>query len=350
MFPERDKVVEIPMPLNKEAYIRYKIIDGCIASKHKPYPSMFDLIDACEEKLGKEFTVSTIQKDIKAMKEDELLGIKSPIKFSKSQNGYYYTNPDYSFNKIPLNDSDIDALKTVTDMLGNFTGTRVSENFNHAIEKIFSSFKESFPDGNFQRKVIQTDVPPSHKGFEHFELFVRAAKDKIPVCFVHYSYGKRKFNSVIAHPVLLKEFQNHWYVVGYSENHRQLRTFGLDRIYEPILLKRKFKEAAASAQEKYFKHVYGVYPVPGQKKQKIIFRVRPMLGDYLLAHPIHASQMILQHYDFGQLDLSLDLIPSQELINYFLSFSTHLKVLKPQWIQDKIQETHLIALKHEKNI
>jgi len=38
--------------------------------KHR-YPSMDDLIDTCERKLGKPFSVSTIQKDIKAMKEDE---------------------------------------------------------------------------------------------------------------------------------------------------------------------------------------------------------------------------------------------------------------------------------------
>ena len=336
------------MPLNKEAYIRYKIIDACIISRHKRFPSMLDLINVCEEKLGKKFTISTIQKDIKAMKEDELLGINAPIKFSKQWNGYYYSDPEYSFHNIPLNDSDIEALKTATDMLANFAGTRVSENFNHATEKIFTSFRESFPDGNSKRKIIQTDSPPSHKGFEHFELFFRAAKDKIPVCFVHYSYRKRTFKSVIVHPVILKEFQNYWYVVGYSESHKQLRTFGLDRIYEPILLKRKFREANPSVQEKYFKYVYGVYPIPGQKRQKIIFRVYPMLGDYILSHPIHESQRIDNYGGDGALTISLKLVPSQELINFFLSFSNHLKVLKPEWIQNEIRNYHLSALKNDK--
>ena len=57
------------MPLNKEAYLRYKIIDDCISNKRKPYPSMEDIMVACEERIGKSFTISTIQKDIKAMKE-----------------------------------------------------------------------------------------------------------------------------------------------------------------------------------------------------------------------------------------------------------------------------------------
>lgn len=240
------------MPINKEAYKRYKVIDACIGNKYKPFPSMDDLIQACEKNLDISPSPSTIQKDIQAMKEDEPNGFGAPIKFSKSRNGYYYSNQEFSIRKIPLTDADIEALKTATDMLSNFTGIRVGENLNHAIEKILTSFQEQFPEGNSKRKIIQTDSPPSHKGFEHFELLFKSAKDKIPVAFVHYSYKNRKFNSVIVHPILLKEFQNHWYLVGFSEYHKELRTFGLDRIYEPLLLKKTFIESKAKVNEEYF--------------------------------------------------------------------------------------------------
>ena len=213
------------MSFNKEAYIRYTIIDACIGNKQRTYPDMESLIAECERKLGKEFSVSSIQKDIKTMKEDDLLGFHAPIKFSKSRNGYYYSDPEYSIRKIALQESDIEALKDAADMLSIYAGGRVSENFSSAVEKIFASVHERFPDGNSKRKIIQTDSSPNHKGFEHFELFLHAAKDKIPVCFVHYSYKNRRFKSVIVHPLILKEFQNNWYLVGYSENHKELRTF-----------------------------------------------------------------------------------------------------------------------------
>ena len=51
---------------------------------------MEDFICEMEIKLGKEFSESTIQKDIKAMKQDELLGFLAPIKWSKREGGYYY--------------------------------------------------------------------------------------------------------------------------------------------------------------------------------------------------------------------------------------------------------------------
>ena len=338
------------MSFNKEAYIRYQIIDSCLTNPQKPYPTMDELIDNCERKLGKPFAVSTIQKDIKAMKEDEMLGFLAPIKFKKSHNGYYYSKPDYTIRTIPLNETDIESLKAATDMLAMYSGSRVSENFGHAVEKIFASVNERFPEGNSKRRIIQTDIAPSHKGFEHFELFLHSAKDKIPVCFVHYSYQKRIFNSVIVHPIILKEFQNHWYLVGYSENHEEIRTFGLDRIYDPKLLKRKFVEPKEKSKEDYFKHVYGVYPLPNQVKQRILFSVQPMLSDFLQAHPIHESQKIRREFAHGQALISLELIPSQELINYFLSFNLYLRVLEPKWMKEQILEHHKSIIAKEEDL
>jgi predicted DNA-binding transcriptional regulator YafY len=336
------------MPLNKEAYLRYKIIDACLSNRQHPYPSMEDLIDACQQKLGHEFDLSTIQKDIQAMKLDELLGFNAPIKYSKSQNGYYYSEPNFTINKIPLTPTDIEALKSTIDLIAEYKGTRLNENINHALEKILTEFKQHFPEGNPKKKIIQTDAPPSHKGFEHFEFFYSAAAHKIPVCFVHYSYSKRKFNSVIVHPAILKEFQNHWYVVGYSENHKQLRTFGLDRVYEPVLLKRNFIEAPTKEQLEYFSHVYGVYPIAKQKRQKIVFRIDPKLSDSFLAHPIHETQHIDKRKENGSLTISLDLLPSMELINFFLSYGNLIHVQKPQWIAQEIINIQLSALKNEK--
>ena len=124
------------MSFNKEAYIRYIIIDTCLTDKQNPYPKMDTLIEACTEKLGKEFSISAIQKDIKTMKEDEVLGFLAPIKYSKSHNGYYYADANYSIRKISLQDSEIEALKTATEMLSVFSGSRVSENFSQAVDKI----------------------------------------------------------------------------------------------------------------------------------------------------------------------------------------------------------------------
>ena len=61
---------------------------------------------------------------------------------------------------------------------------------------------------------------------------------------------------MIIHPVLLKEFDNFWYLLGYSESHKDLRTFGFDRIYEPMLLKKLFIATPQDIVSSYYKDIY----------------------------------------------------------------------------------------------
>jgi len=115
-------------------------------------------------------------------------------------------------------------------------------------------------------------APPS-RGFAHFELFSQACRAQIPLSFVHYSYRKRTFSAVFLHPFLIKEFDNKWYLFGYSEKHGGVRHFGFDRIYSPQLLKRPFLKFDTTATFETLAHSYGVFPIPGKKKQRVTLKV-----------------------------------------------------------------------------
>jgi len=327
------------MSLTKEAYIRYKIIDECLTNKFHPYPTVEEIIQACEERLGKTFTISCLQKDIRAMKEDEAMGYHAPIRFSRQHMGYYYSDPEYSINSIPLNSDELQSLEAMADVLSTFSGSRISENYNQAIQKIFAALKEKTTQQGGRRRIIQTDSQINHKGFEYFEKILHAIINKIPVGFIHYSYKKRRFNSIIAHPVLLKEFQNNWYVLAYSEQHRQLRVFGLDRIHDPLFLKTKFHPIDADTVNHYFDNIYGTYPLLGEKLQKITFLVDPLLSDYLKANPIHASQKAVFVASHGMVKFELELVLSQELVNFFIQHSPDIFILKPQNLIKRVSES-----------
>ena len=335
------------MSLNKEAYIRYTTIDSCICNQRKPYPSMNDLIYACEEKLGKSFTISTIQKDIKAMKEDEALGFMAPIKFSKSQNGYFYTDKDYTIRTVPLNEEEVDSLLAATDLLSTFGGERVSSNFNAAVDKILASIKEKYERTPDKRIIIQTENAPKERGWEYFDLFFKAAKERIPLSFLHFSYTKRHFNSIILHPYLLKEFQNKWYIIGFSENHKEIRSFGIDRIMEPLFLNKPFFLKKGFDSEKHMNEIYGVFPL-SDKIETIRLKVAPMLGNYLLSQPIHESQKVEIYHSNGYLTLTLTLIPSFELLNQFFMHSKQLSVLEPLWVKQEIKNSLQTAIRNER--
>lgn len=323
------------MGISKSAYSRYKIIDNMLKNQFKPYPTLEAMQEACENKLDFSPSLDTLEKDIRNMKQSDVFD--APILYCRKNKGYYYTNPNFSINSIPLTDDDILTIKEALDLIKNLGGgNRVNERFGSAIQKILASYKEEFPEGDEERKIIQTDYVEGAKGYENFNLLFEASKNKHPLSFVHYSYSKRKFNSVMVHPIRLKEFDNRWYLIGYSENHNSIRTFGLDRIYEPVFLKRKFIDCKEKEIENYCNDIYGVYPIENQKKQEITFLTSIAITNYFEAYPIHTSQKEDKN-ESGSSFFTLNLVPSMELIKLFRSYGKHLEVINPNWLRQQTQ-------------
>ncbi len=324
------------MTLSKSAYRRYKIIDSLIRSTIKPYPSMIDIQEACLDKLDFFPPVVTIEKDIRNMKEPKPDGFDAPIKYCRQNRGYYYTNPNFSINSVGLTDLDIESIKESIELLQNIGGSRVSIRFKQAIDKILTTFQEEFPENDTNRKLIQTDYVNGSRGFKNFDVLFSACKDKNPISFVHYSFQKREYKAVIVHPILLKEFDNRWYLIGFSEYHNSLRTFGFDRIYEPVALKRKYTSIRQTDIDLYCNDIYGVYPYENQSKQKVVFQTTPLITNYFESYPIHESQKAKKN-QYGFCDFSIEVVPSVELVRELRSYGKEIKVLSPEWLVKEVK-------------
>ena len=321
------------MDISKSAYSRYRVIDKMLKNIYKPYPSLLDIQEACEISLHRAPSLDTLEKDIRNMKQSDVFD--APIVFCRKNLGYYYSNPNYSINSIPLTDSDISSIKEALDLVNNLGGgNRVNERFTHAIQKILATYKEQFPDSDTERKIILTDYVEGAKGYENFNTLFKACKNQRPISFSHYSYNNREFKAIIVHPILLKEFENRWYLVSYSESHQSIRTFGLDRIYEPVHLKRKYVTSDEKEVESYCNDIYGVYPLENQPKQRIRFLTSINITNYFEAYPIHFSQKPKKN-ESGSSFFTIDVVPSMELIRLFRSYGKNLEVISPDWLREQ---------------
>ena len=109
------------MPANKYALLRYRIIDRCLTNPGKPFPTKEELRQACEEALygsdGVHISISTVEKDLWAMRNEADLGYYAPIEYHRDERGYHYTEEGYSINDVQLNDDDLDAIRFATNTL-----------------------------------------------------------------------------------------------------------------------------------------------------------------------------------------------------------------------------------------
>ncbi len=320
------------MPANKSALRRYMIIDQVLRNTMRPYPTMDDFLNACADK-DIYVTDESIQKDIRFMKDPSPDGFDAPIRYNRTHKGYEYTDPDYSIRKFALPEEDVMAVLESVDLVRSLGGGRFSHKFISAMEKVLSASLEEFVQVKQDVPVLQTMSTPESRGFEYFDLLYKACQRGIPVSFVHYNYQKRRFKSILLHPFLITEFENKWYVHGYSEQHEEVRVFGLDRLYHPMLLKLSYKTTDTAVIQSRLHDMYGVFAIRGYQKCKIRIVASAFITSYFSAYPIHASQKI-RKTNGGSGIITFDLIPTLELARLFLSHGKHLMVLGPKWFKD----------------
>ncbi len=332
------------MPKNKEAYTRYRLIDEALKNKQKPYPSLSELADKCENLIGKRVSESTIQKDIYAMRYDEGLNFHAPIDYHKKRTGYYYTDSEYSISKLPLKQEDLYALEFAAGLLRQFKDFPILEQFDNTIGRLLQAVQISRSlFGSEITDIIQVERPSHSEGTDHLEKILKAITDHVEIHFNYYNFAKAKTSQHILHPYLVREYRNRWYMTGYSAIHDKILTFGLDRIRQLHSTRTYFEKRNDFDARKFFFHSFGI-TVNDLVPVKVELSFSPLEGLYIKAQPIHHTQKTLKD-NSKEFRISINVIPSHELNMQILSYGENVKVIKPLQLKKEIQETMKKALK-----
>jgi predicted DNA-binding transcriptional regulator YafY len=334
------------MPHIKNALIRYRIIDRCLRNKYKPYPTKKELRDACEEDLfgaidGENICDSTIEKDMFAMKMEH----DAPIKYSKRHGGYYYTEPDFTINDVPLTEEDLNAIKFAANTLVQFRETDMFQQFGNAIDKIVNRVSiSSNPNDKDVNHFVQFEVSVAAAGNEWLPVLLDAIRHSLLVHFNYASFvsGKEKSRSVI--PLLLKEYRNRWYLISFDKNKEDIITYALDRISDLTVTEETQQKPMGFHPEDYFKYAVGITANNKSKPEKVVFKADNVAAKYIESQPFHASQTI-RKAGKNKTTFELEVWVSEELIRTILSFGGEIEVTGPQTLRQTI--AHRAKIMHE---
>ncbi len=322
---------------NKEAAIRYRIIDCCLRNRQRPFPTLEMLIEECTNMLGKSFSDSTIQKDIYAMRFDMALGYEAPIKYHSHHKGYYYTDSNYSISKVPLTESDLDAIEFGAAILEQFKEVEILQQFSDAIDKIKNTLniRRSLKSDEFDR-FVQVEKPVAYSGSKNLGDLVGFIKERQVISFDYYSFEKDRSLNHTVHPYLLKEYHNRWYLIGMNEKYDDILTFGLERISNIMPVETTYKIFPGFDPENYFNNVIGITALKGQPED-ITISVTPLEARYLESQPLHHSQCIDKDKK-GNIHVHFKFIITHEFVMWLLSAGDQVKVEKPKWLVKRLTD------------
>lgn len=321
------------MPHIKNALIRYRIIDKCIRNKYNPFPTKEDLRQACEDSLfgstdGQHICDSTIEKDLFAMKMDH----DAPIKYSRAHHGYYYQDPEFSINDIPLTEDDLSSISFAAKTLMQFRDVDLFKQFGSAIDKIFDRVEVS--KDSEAEAFIQFEKSTSDGGNEYLSPLLEAIKQSLWVTFDYTSFvsGQTKPRKVL--PLLLKEYRNRWYLISFDNDKSDFITYALDRMTELTVTNEPGTKPTDFKPDNFFKYAVGITS-GNQDPKKIVFDADAIAAKYIASQPFHTSQEVIKESK-TKTRFQLTANISEELIRGILSYGGEINVVAPKALRKEI--------------
>jgi len=320
------------MPLNKNALLRFRVIDACLTSRQLRYPTMEAILQKIEAQLGQGISASQFAKDLQQMKS--IYG--APVRYNRFHKGYYYEQEGFSIRAFPLTNGEIEALDYSTALLYQLRGTRMFEQFENAINKVIEGYRVSRYLGKSEKQILQVEEPIRTEGQAWLEVILKAIVEKKGLRIRYAPYGRPEKEHPFS-PYLLKEYHNRWYTVGHAKKQGQPITLALDRIQE-IHEDGDYVYDESFYPADFFRYSIGITQVHGARPERVCLTVSRAAAPYFLSQPIHHSQRVVGEAE-GSVRLELQVYITTELKMTILSHGSEVEVTAPQSLREGLQAT-----------
>lgn len=324
------------MPTNKNAQLRYKVLDRCFSDfKHKY--TIDDLIDEVNESLsdltGQIVSLRQIREDIKYMRDR--VSYNAPIKtypFGTGRQCYYrYEDPNYSIFNNELSVEELNDLRSTIEMLGKFRGSPA----NAWLEEVISSLEYRFNIKSNTENLIAFENNEQLKGLEFLSEVIDMTSYHQPIS-IHYCSFKGKEQDAIIHPYYVKQYNNRWFLFGYNEKYQNLSVYALDRIQELKKADVAFHKNDSIDFKTYFNDIIGVTLLDeNTSTEEVVLRFEANRFPYVISKPLHTSQKIVSKEEHT---ISIKVKPNNELRQLIFSFIPDVEVVSPSWLREEIKQ------------
>lgn len=326
------------MSTNKNALIRYKVLDTCFRNHNKKY-FIDDLIEACEKVLmdidseSDGISRRQIFDDISFMESKEGWNIELD-KFRDGRKVYYrYTDISFSINNMPLNEVEINQLKDAVDILSQFKGMPQFKWVNELVPKL----NQGIVSNEVSDAIIEFDNNQYLKGIEHLGTLHNAIFYKKVLSVSYQPFENDTSFDILIHPYFLKQYNNRWFLFGFNpEKDKYDWNLAIDRIISIKETKVKYLKNNKIDWQEYFDDIIGVTKPVDSEPEKVVLQFTGITGKYMETKPLHGSQKT-KWIDNQTLEMSLELIINYEFERLLLSYADVIKIIKPKKLEKKIQ-------------
>ncbi|HMR88117.1 MAG TPA: WYL domain-containing protein [Saprospiraceae bacterium] len=325
------------MPINKNALIRYKVLDACFRNRQRKW-TLDMLVDKVSDALyeyegiSKGASIRTIQYDIQMMRSDKL-GYNAPI-IVVDKKYYTYEDPTYSITNLPISHADMQQMSEAVELLKQFKGFEHFNNLNDVVQKLEDHV---YSNSKKQPSIIHFEKNERLTGIYYLDVLYKAIQEKKVLSINYKSFKAESANVITFHPWWLKEYKNRWFLFGMKGDN--ILNLALDRIGAiEVDEKTTYKPSQISSIDDYFKDVIGVSVSLNVRAENVKIWVNAENAPYVETKPLHHSQQIFERNNDGSIVVSIHVQLNFELEREILGFGDSMVVLAPKRLVNRISK------------
>ncbi len=269
-----------------------------------------ELIDKFWELKDIELTERTLERDLKALKENYSLDIT----YSHLHRGYELADDERLLSRF-------------------FKFAELS-----SLAKIYEEGLKNY--GHFEKWIIPDDSSEL-KGVHHINTIVKAMNNGFKLKFKKENFHSGEVKEYTVTPLRLKEYLNRWYLIAINDGEDIFKNYGIERISDLEIIResgidtKKFEKKLERYRDVVginYSDEYFSAPV------KVICRTYDYQHKYLETLPLHHSQEISYLENKEEAIVTFFLQPNYEFIADLLRMNDNVEVVEPERLRNIVKE------------
>ena len=320
----------------KAQFRRIPYIDDQISSGR--YPNATSLAKKLE------CNPRTILRDIEYMRDT----LYAPIEYDAARHGYFYTEPNFHLQGIPVSEGELFALGLALPLLQQYRNTPIEKPLSAIFEKISRSLPENVKMDSAINPASLTFIanPSPIIDAEVFKTVFKALKEHKPLTFGYRPLQKATYMSRTVEPYHAVCQRGNWYIICKEINPPKenttahpsgnIRNFALSRIKNPVLGKESFTVPKDFDVTNYFDSETGVW-LSDTKPIKVELEFSPEVATFATDRIWHKNQTVRENKD-GSVYLSFETTQLREVVRFVLGQGHTVKVMGPEEVKKAVRE------------
>lgn len=276
----------------------------------------------------------TIERDLETLRED--FGAE-PV-YNRQRKCYEYSGKAFPLPAQWLDRNEIALILIAEKALRIYTHTGFADEVHPAFNRFLNPIRSHEDVMEHIRELCKSvyfyrSFEPVRGLRKEFSIVVSAIMDRKRLSLEYASARHVAGSRRQLEPYTLINNNGIWHVVGRCLRERKIKTFALDRIYEPVIEDYFFEVPDEYDPFEYFHHQFET--LQKKKPVEIKLKIFPSTASYIKEVLWHPTQKVKED-KHGSIILTMQCNITNHLIKWILQMAEDVVILQPEELKNKV--------------